>query len=86
MNGEEKMTKPSKFDAKKAKWNLILFSATLLFTISLATGYVLLNIPAIILAFLVYRYGKSILFADYYERKRKSKERFELYKQKKNEV
>lgn len=80
------MTNTRKFAVKRAKWNLVLFFATLLFTISLATGHVLLNIPAIILAFLVHRYGKHIIFADYYERKRKSEEKFKIYKQKKNEV
>jgi len=79
------MTNTKKQDKEKFKWNSLLFLALLLFGISLITGQAWLNIPAIILAFMVHRFGNQILFADYYERKQKSQERFERYRQKKDE-
>lgn len=70
---------------KKMKWNIILFLAIGLFGLGLFSGQVLFNILAIVLAFIIHRFGNPILFKDYYERKRKSQERFREYKKRTEE-
>lgn len=61
----------NKLNIEKGKWSLLLFVAVVLFTFALVTEKTWLNIPAILLAFVIHKFGSPILFSDYYERKRK---------------
>lgn len=56
---------------KKIQWNIMLLLAITFFGLSLISERVLFNIPAVILAFIIHRFGSVTLFKDYYERKRK---------------
>lgn len=53
----------------KIKWYLILFIALACFLIGLNTGELAFNIIAIILGFIVYRYGSGSILTDYHSRK-----------------
>ncbi|MEY8537613.1 hypothetical protein AALM99_03995 [Lactococcus muris] len=70
---------------KKMKWNIVLFLAIALFGFGLFSGQVFFNIPVIVLAFIIHRFGNPILFKEYYDRKRKSQERFQEYKKRTEE-
>ncbi|GAB2027850.1 hypothetical protein OfM2_17550 [Lactovum odontotermitis] len=60
---------------KKMWWTMLLFLDIALFSLSLISGQVLFNIPVIILAFFIHRFGNPVLFEDYYNRKRKIEQR-----------
>lgn len=59
---------------EKVKWMVLLFIAILLFTISLFTGYVYLNIITIPLALYIYKQGNPILFKEYNEKQKEKRE------------
>ncbi len=59
---------------KKFQWMLILFLTCILFLYGLATQNIIVNIVAILLAFLISKRGYNVLFAEYDEKMREKKE------------
>lgn len=53
----------------KLFWYLVLFGALIAFLMGLNTGELFFNVIAISLGFLVYRYGSSVILAEYYEQR-----------------
>lgn len=54
--------------ASKTIWLLLLFAALLLFLLGLNSRIYVYNIFAIVLSFIVYRYGYKTLFKEYDEK------------------
>lgn len=69
----------NKENKEKTKWLLVLFLAIISFLLAFMTQQLIFNFIAIILAICVYKYGNSILFKEYDDRrKRKYKEAMEV--------
>ncbi|MBY5033477.1 hypothetical protein K6V78_00040 [Streptococcus gallolyticus] len=58
----------------KTFWMLLLFVAILLFLLGLNSGVYLYNVLAIIVSFIVYRYGYKELFQEYDEQQKAKRE------------
>lgn len=65
----------------KVLWYSLLFAALILFLLGLNSGNYLYNGLAIVLSFLVYRYGYADLFQEYDEKQKEKRETAEqIYK------
>ncbi|MDS2235580.1 hypothetical protein RKR83_03210 [Streptococcus pneumoniae] len=58
----------------KTLWYSLLFVALVLFLLGLNSGQYLYNFLAIIISFIVYKYGYSDLFREYDEKQRAKRE------------
>ncbi|HFT6153638.1 TPA: hypothetical protein ACHGXD_001274 [Streptococcus pneumoniae] len=58
----------------KTLWYSLLFVALVLFLLGLNSGQYLYNFLAIIISFIVYKYGYSYLFREYDEKQRAKRE------------
>ncbi|MTV89099.1 hypothetical protein [Streptococcus pneumoniae] len=61
----------------KTLWYSLLFVALVLFLLGLNSGQYLYNFLAIIISFIVYKYGYSDLFREYDEKQRAKRETYE---------
>lgn len=60
--------------AKKPLWLAGLFLALILFLLGLNSGIYFYNLLAIVISFVVYKYGYQDLFAEYDEQQREKRE------------
>lgn len=64
----------NKMATTKAKWFTLLLLAIACFVVGLVTGRLIFNLMAIALAVYIYKYGSSVMFAEYDEKQRQRKE------------